>query len=285
MAKSVSFEIDEESGSLTVLSGALFLGEKSPVAFEGHEPSDGCEIFLSLYGRDHATPLADNADDAATLDLRSGELRKAFGDCRAQREFYATAVERDATTKAWTTQVIAAGHVSVSWSPIVFEAATDAPATLVGAQGEKGEKGDKGDKGDKGEKGDTGPQGAQGPQGVQGLQGIQGPKGERGETGPKGDKGDTGATGATGAQGPQGERGEQGEQGPQGERGIQGLQGIQGPKGDRGAKGDKGESGDSVAIDRLDDLAAAIGKLAAPKASINSLKTCVEAILKALKGA
>ena len=66
---------------------------------------------------------------------------------------------------------------------------------------------------------------------------------------------------------------------------LRGPAGPMGPQGVQGPKGDKGDKGDTPSLSRIDDLAAAIGKVTSPKASINSLKTCVEAILKALKGA
>lgn len=191
MAKTVTFEIDTDLCELTVDSGTLFLGEQAPVVFAGYTPASGNTLFISLFDRDCVTPLADNATKADTLDLRHEALRKSFGDCKAARVFYATVIERT-SDGSWVGQVLAAGHVRVEWSPVVFDAASGCPATLKGDTGATGaaltwnmltEKQKASLKGADGATGPQGPQGPQGVQGIQGLPGIQGPKGDKGDDG------------------------------------------------------------------------------------------------------
>ena len=237
MAKSVMVEIDAETGTLSV-SGALFLGEKVPVVFDGHQPGEGNVLRLTVFGKDGVTPLADNhAEPYDVLDLSSDALRKAFGgdrvtegqpptyrwtnEKRGTLPFQASVIEWDGDG-AISGGIIAQGRVSIAWAPYVFDENTGEPATLRGPKGEKGEKGDPGPTGDPGPQGEQGPRGEQGPQGERGLTGSQGLQGPRGEQGPKGD------------QGPQGEPGQKGD------RGLQGLQGI---PGERGPKGDPGQAG------------------------------------------
>lgn len=191
MAKTVAFEIDTDLCELTVDSGTLFLGEQAPIVFSGYTPSSGNALVLTLFDRDCVTPLADNAAEAGVLDLRYEALRKSFGDCKAAHAFYATVIERT-SDGSWTGQVLAAGHVRVEWSPVVFDAVSGRPATLKGDAGATGaaltwdmltdaQKASL--KGADGADGATGPAGPQGVQGIQGLPGIQGDKGDKGDAG------------------------------------------------------------------------------------------------------
>lgn len=242
--KTLEVEIDAAYGALAVVDGCAYLGEKVALALDcvGFAAPSGGSVRLVLFGADGVTPLADNSEDAATLDLRGESLREAFHGSRADHAFRAVAYAVDSSGNAVAT-VYARGTIKVYWSPAVFEDADGTVATLRGPAGAKGDKGEKGDKGDVGPAGPKGDKGDQGEKGEQGEQGIQGAKGDKGDTGPQGAKGDKGDTGATGATGPAGPQGAQGERGPQGPQGVQGLQGIPGAKGDKGDAGEPGADG------------------------------------------
>ena len=223
-------EIDLSTGTLTLVDGALFVGENMSLSFTGYTPANGDVVRLTLFAPDGVTPVADNSSNAAYLNLRAAALRNLFGGERQALALFATA-RRESAQGIILPDVLATGILPVKWSPLVFEAGVNNVATMKGPKGDTGATGAQGPQGPQGPKGDTGDTGPQGPQGPQGIQGIQGPQGEKGEKGEKGDKGDVGEKGE---KGDTGETGPQGERGPQGPQGVQGLQGIPGPKGEKG---------------------------------------------------
>lgn len=169
MAKSVKIDVDAATGSLSVAEGALFLGERVPIVFNGYAPDTGNTLRLTLFAKDGITPLADNHSNANVLDLGYEKLRDAFGgkripvatagQFRYEQEnqwsipFSASVIELTANGSA--VGILARGSINVVWSPYVIDPVSGAPATLKGDRGDKGEKGDKGDKGEKGEEGDS----------------------------------------------------------------------------------------------------------------------------------
>ena len=135
MAGTVTVAID--SGALLVEDGVLHVGELAPLEFSGYTPAEGNSVRLTLFANDGKTPLADNHSDAATLDLRGEKLRKAFRERRGNMVFYAVATEFTAGGES-TEEVLATGQVPVAWSPLVFDAETGEPASLVGPRGDTG---------------------------------------------------------------------------------------------------------------------------------------------------
>lgn len=140
MAKTVTIEIDAGAGRLGIADGALFVGERAPVEFTGHTPAEGGSIRLTVFAEDRRTPLADNSEEASTLDLRGKALREKFGKARAPRVFWAVANELDGEGN-FLPEVLAAGLVQVKWSPEVFNAEEGTVATLKGDTGETGANG------------------------------------------------------------------------------------------------------------------------------------------------
>ena len=261
MAGTVTVAI--ESGALFVEDGVFHVGERSPLEFTGYTPASGNSIRLTLFDHDGKTPLADNHEDAAVLDLRGARLRRAFRIARGTMVFGAVATEVTSGGES-TGEVLATGSVPIAWSPLVFDEETGEPASLVGPKGDKGDKGDPLTWDDltpeqkaalKGERGERGERGEQGAQGVQGEQGIQGPRGDKGD---KGDRGERGEQGIQGIQGPRGDKGAQGERGPAGADGKDGKDGADGKDGQdatvdatlstQGAAADAKATGDALGL-------------------------------------
>lgn len=158
MAKSVKIDVDAATGSLSVVEGALFLGERVPIVFTGYAPDTGNTLRLTLFAKDGITPLADNHSNANVLDLGYEKLRDAFGgkripvatvgQFRYEQEnqwaipFSASVIELTANGSA--VGVLARGSLNVVWSPYVIDPVSGAPATLKGDKGDRGVKGDSG---------------------------------------------------------------------------------------------------------------------------------------------
>lgn len=182
MAKSVTIEVDVGSGVVSVADGALYLGEIAPIEFEGYTPAEGNTLFMTLFAEDRKTPIADNHDDADSLDLRYKILRDQFRDKPSARQFYAIVAEKT-SGGAFTGELLASGMIPVMWSPAVYDAVDGSFATLKGKDGADGADGADGKDGKDGKDGVDGKDGKDGAQGQQGIQGIQGETGETGEKG------------------------------------------------------------------------------------------------------
>lgn len=135
MAATATVAID--GGAVLIEDGALHLGELAPVVFTGYKPATGNTVRLTLFDCDGKTPLADNHENPGVLDLRGEMLRKAFHERCGAIFFYAVATEFTASGGS-TEEVLATGQLPVIWSPMVFDAATGAPASLKGPKGDTG---------------------------------------------------------------------------------------------------------------------------------------------------
>lgn len=282
MAKTVTIEIDAGAGRLGIGDGALFVGEKAPVEFTGHTPAEGGSIRLTVFAEDRRTPLADNSEEASTLDLRGKALRERFGKARAPRMFWAVANELDDEGN-FLPEVLAAGMLQVKWSPEVFNAEEGTVATLKGDTGETGADGEDGQdgqdltwdtmtaeqrsalvgmvaeilandptyaallKGGPGTPGAPGIEGAPGKDGKDGADGADGQDGEDGEDGTDFAWGDMTEEQQTAMATKVAEalvNNPTWREAIRGPQGIQGIQGLQGIEGPQGRKGDKGDTPD-----------------------------------------
>ena len=258
--KKVKIEIDAETSTLRIDEGRLFLGTNAVVELAGWTPDgENHQGVLTIFKPGSAVPLAQSAIDGETmkLNLSGNDLRKAFHGEAAPHVFTAYLNQRytedGGETWEWKPEVEARGHISIEWSPEVFEVSEGAmtPATMRGPKGDDGSPGPKGDSGEQGPKGDKGDTGERGPKGDKGDTGERGPKGDtgdKGERGPKGDKGDKGDTGDKGPKGDKGDKGDTGDKGPKGDTGDQGPQGDKGDPGDQGPKGDPGDPAPTVIV-------------------------------------
>ncbi|MBP5791805.1 MAG: hypothetical protein J6W80_06090, partial [Kiritimatiellae bacterium] len=138
--KTVSVNLDVDSGLLTLEEGTLFVGEMANVEFAGYEAPEGGSIRLTIFARDKTTPLADNSIDPGVLDLRSAELRTAYRAMKAPRSFWAVANEVDELGDILP-RVLAVGWVQIQWSAEVFDTVAGSVATMKGDKGEDGEDG------------------------------------------------------------------------------------------------------------------------------------------------
>ena len=169
MNGTVTIGIDAAAGQVWIDEGPLFIGEITPIVIDGHTPSEGHTLRITLFDEDGVTPLADNSADPSKLDMRSSRLRRKFegGEKRAiaLRVFVVELGGETADT-------IAAGSFAVRWTPIVSEA-DGSIATLRGPQGRPGEDGKDGQPGKDGTDGKPGSDGQPGADGQPGKSAYQ----------------------------------------------------------------------------------------------------------------
>nr|DAH80676.1 MAG TPA: collagen triple helix repeat protein [Caudoviricetes sp.] len=166
VSKAVVFEIDAGLGTVCVQSGCAFLGENTPIQFNGHYPPSGGSTRIIVFGADGKTPVADNSADPRRLDLRLQSLRREFHGEQRDHAFpvYVFDVEENGSIRE---QTVARGVLTVAWSPVA--ATVDGEVASM-----RGPKGDKGDAGPQGPEGKVGPMGPVGPQGEPGRNGADG---------------------------------------------------------------------------------------------------------------
>lgn len=169
MNGTVTIGIDAAAGQVWIDEGPLFIGEITPIVIDGHTPSEGHTLRITLFDDDGVTPLADNSTDPSKLDMRSSRLRRKFegGEKRviALRVFVVELGGETADT-------IASGSFAARWTPVVSEA-DGSIATLRGPQGNPGKDGEDGKPGKDGEDGKPGKDGIDGDDGQPGKSAYQ----------------------------------------------------------------------------------------------------------------